>query len=280
MELQEHKLTDHEEHHDQAQGDGHFFGGVAQGVDVGAQNVCADGVIGHLIGQVIAGENTQHQHGHDGAHGTQGHQTEAVLLAAAVAQNMGDTHAQSHDEGHGDGAGGDAAGVKCHGKQGQIAVDRQHQGQGEQEHIEEHEDIGQALLENDLQNSNDQERTDAKTDGVDQQGAVHNSADLIGQNLQVRLRHGDQNTQDEADDQQQAQLALAGQAGTHMGAHGRHGQVCAQTEQTNAQNQQYGADRKGDQFNGREVEHGRQGQQIDDDRDGQGGNQRLQDLRF
>ena len=279
-ELQESHLAQQEEHHDHAQSDEDLLTGVHRGVQIGPQDVGADGVVGDRVGQVIACEDAQNENCQHGAHGAERNEAEAVVLAARIAQNTGDTDAQCHDEGHGDGAGGDAAGVEGHGQQVEVVVHRQQQSQGKQQHVEEHQDHVQALAEDDLQHRHHQECADAEADGVDQQRAVHDRADLTRQHLQVRLRDRDEHTQHEAHEQQQTQLTLLGQAGAHMGAHGGHGQVGAQIEQSDAQNQKHRTDGKGDELDGRKVEQGSQAHHIHQGGDGQSGDQSLQDLVF
>ena len=57
-------------------------------------------------------------------------------------------------------------------------------------------------------NGNHKESSNAQTNGVDQKRTIHHRADLGCQNLQIRLRDGDQHTQDKAYRQQQPELTL------------------------------------------------------------------------
>ena len=136
----------------------------------------------------------------------------------------------------------------------------------------------QGFLEHDLQNRHHQECAHTQADRIDQHGAVHNGADLIGQNLQVRLRNGDQHAQHKAHGQKQSQLPLLGKTGTHMGTHGGHGQVRAQTEQSDAQDQHHSTNGKGNQFRFRKIKQRGKRHQIHNGGDRQGGCQCLFDL--
>ena len=217
---------------------------MAGSVQERAQNVIADSVIRHLIGHIVGGENAQHQHRKNGAHAAQRHQAEGIFLTLFITQDAGNTNAQRHDKGHRNGSGGNTAGVKGHGKQFFIAADYQHQRQGKQKHIEEHQNTAQSSAEHDTKNRNDQKRTDADTYGIYQNRAVHHGGHLVGKHLQIRLGHGDQHTQDETHSQQQPQFLLTGKAGAYMGAHGGHGQVGSQVKKTDSKDQHHRSDGK------------------------------------
>ena len=205
-------------------------------IQEGTGNIGTDRVVRHRIGKLIPGENAQNHHRQHRANGTQGHKAEGILTAAAVAQNIGDTNAQSHNKGHRNGACGNAAGIKGHRQECAVSVDHQHQRKAEQQHIKQHENMGKGHPEHDFQDCQNQKRPHTHADTGNQHRAVHHRAHLIGQNLQVRLRNGNQHSQQKADAAQQPQLPLPGKSGTHMGSHGGHGQIRAHAEKADAQN--------------------------------------------
>ena len=215
-----------------------------------------------------------------GADGTQGNQTERIILAPVIAQNMGNTDTQRHDKRHGNGAGGNAAGIKGHGKQRFIAIDHQKQCHSKQKHVKQHQNCSQRFAEHDLQNGHHQECANTKAHGIHQQCAIHNGADLTRKDLQIRLRNGDQHTQHKADAQQQSQLFLFGKTGTYVTSHRCHSKVSAQVEQSDSENQHKCTYAECDQFRSRKLK-GKDRQQcnkVHDRGDRQGRNQRFDDF--
>ena len=136
------------------------------------------------------------------------------------------------------------------------------------------------FLEHDFHNRNYQECAHTQTNGINQQSTIHDRTDLIGQDLQIRFRNGNEHTKNNADTQQQTKLLLSGKAGTHMGSHGCHCQIRAHAEQSNTQNQHDCTHGKSNQFRGRQGKQRRHCQNIHNRCNGQGRYQCFQNLRF
>ena len=180
-----------------------------------------------------------------------------------VVADGADAHAQGHDKGHGHGAGGNAAGVKGDGPE----VRGHEHGQGEHHCIKPDEQIGQGNAQQDTQQSDDQEHAHAQGHGPDDD-IVFNGGDLAGQNLQVRLRYGDDHADQEADGHDDPHLLGAGDFLTHGFAQGDHGHLGAQGKQPHAHDQQKASHQEGHHGVVGHRGHG-EAQQQDDGRDGQ-----------
>ena len=59
-------------------------------------------------------EHSHNEHRHNGSHGAEGDEAEAVVLGAFAAPDGGNSDAEGENERDGDGSRGDAAGVKGH----------------------------------------------------------------------------------------------------------------------------------------------------------------------
>ena len=88
-----------------------------------------------------------------------------------------------------------------------------------------------------------QAQSNADRYGDDQYGGVDGGR-VGGQHRQVRLRNGDEGTQQEADGYDQPELAALGHAGAHVRADLRHGGIAAHGEQRHADNEHQRADEK------------------------------------
>ena len=157
----------------------------------GRQDPAAHAEVGHVVYQLPPGQDAQDQHRQHRPDGAQGHQAEAVFLAPPVAQNAGNAHAQGHKEGHRNGPRGHAAGIEGHRQHGELPPHRQQQRhrqngkgeQGEEQHVKQHQNLGQRPLEYDLQNRRHQKRAHADAHGVGQDRAVDDGPDLPRQHL-------------------------------------------------------------------------------------------------
>ena len=244
----------------------------------GSRHLLADGIIRNRIAEIAGRKDAQKEHRQHRPHRAQRHKAKGIFLDPPVAQHARNADAQRHDEGHRNGARGHAAGIKGHGQQRPAARFLQNKRQRKQEHVEQHEDLGQGHPEYDFQHRDHEERPHTQSGTDDQHRSVHDRADLICQDLQVRLRHSDEHPQQKAYTAQKPQFFLSGQSRAHQRPHGGHGKIRTQTEQANAQHQQHRAHRKGHKLCPRQVQNRGQCQQIHQRRNRERGNQRLPDF--
>ena len=182
-------------------------------------------------------EQGEDHHGQDGADGAQSHQAEAVLRGVGVAADGGDAQAQGHDEGDGHGAGGDASRVKGDGEK----VPGDKGGKGEHDQIEAHQETVQGDPEQDAQQGDDKEDPHPYGHRPDEHRVGH-AGDLGGQDLEVGLGHGDDDSNEEAYRHHDPQLAGAGHGRAYPLANGGHGLIGPQSEQPHPTDQQHRPD--------------------------------------
>ena len=103
-------------------------------------------------------------------------------------------------------------------------------------------------MEKNFDDAKKQKNADSDAHRQQQCGAVHHSAHLAGQHRKVGLGYGDEHAHQKADEEQHRQLAGFGQALADMLAHGSHGHIGTEVEETDAQNQQDGRTGKHAQF--------------------------------
>nr|WP_235379836.1 transposase [Pseudoflavonifractor phocaeensis] len=121
----------------------------------------------------------------------------------------------------------------------------------------------------DTQSGHGQE--DAHTYGhSDHQNLGVDGGDLLGQNLEIGLRHGAQHTQEEVDQHGKEQAAGPAQRHAHPVSHGDHGHVYAQRKKAHPQNEQHSAEEEQDQRAWFQRRNG-DGQNKDDGGDGKDG---------
>ena len=194
------------------------------------------GHLGH-VGEGIAGltriiEAAQHQHRQHRPHAAQRHETEAVVPGAFVAADAGQTDAHGHDERNGDRAGGHAAGVEGHRQEIRRDKKREH----DQPQIEAHQQHGQANLQQNAQDRQRQKDAHAHRHG-EHKHPVRNGGHLIGQHLQIGLRHRDDRAHQEADAQNDRQATAFRQFTADAFPHGGHGDLRAQLEESHPHNE-------------------------------------------
>ena len=229
--------------------------------------------VGHRHRRIAAAigliQKAQQQHRQNGADGAQRHQAEAVASGMLIVSDGTDAHAQSHDKRHGHGAGGNAAGVKGDGPE----IRGHEHGQGEHHCIKPDEQVRQRDTQQDTQQGDDQENAHAQGNGPDDD-IVLNSGHLAGQDLQIRLRHGDDDADEKTDAHDDPHLLGAGDLLTDGLAQGDHGHLRPQRKQAHAHDQQQTADQKRHHRVVGYRGHG-EAQQQHDGRDGQHRGQRL-----
>ena len=217
-------------------------------------------------------DDAEDEDGEDGADGAEGHKAEAVVRRVAVRTDGRDTDAQSHDEGNGHGTRGDAAGVKGYGKE----LLRHEGGQKEDGCIEDHQQPGERDAQQHAQEGHDEEEAHAHGHREDE-GHVGDGGHLVRKHLQIRLRDGDEEAQQEACPDDEEDVLAAGEHGTDPFAHRRHAHLRAQREEHDADDDHGRTQQKAEQDargNGGDAET----EDQHDGRDGQDGLKRLQQL--
>ena len=170
----------------------------------------------------------------------------------AVGTDGGHADAQRHNEWNGHGAGGHAAGIKSD-RQKLFGDER---GQNEDDAVEQHKEPRQRDAEEHPQKRHDEEQAHACRYRKDQ-GHVGDGGHLIGQHLQVRLRDGDEEAQQEADPDDEGQAPGLGEHGAHPLAHGGHAHLRAQRKEHDAHNDHGGAQQKAEQDAGGDGGNGK-----------------------
>ena len=186
-----------------------------------------------------------------------------------IVTDGGDAHAQGHDEGHRHGAGGDAAGIEGDGPE----VRRDLGGKAEDDEVKEDQQPGEGDAEEDAQQGDDEKDADAQGHGPDDD-VIGDGGHLLRPDLQVRLRHGDEHANEEAQEHDDGDLPGGGDLLAHVLAQGDHGHLGAQGEKAHAEDQQ---DAAHEERHHGVVGDGGQGEaeQGDDAHDGQNGDQGL-----
>ena len=229
--LQEQDLENQEEHHDGSKGNGHFQHIFGDGVEIRAAQLHGVEIcIGHGCGNLVAlplVEETQYQNGQNRTDRTQSHQTETVGLGIFVASDGCDTDAQRHNEGDGHRTGGHTAGVECHAEEAGIGESCQNKDDA----VEEQQQPAKLNAQQDAQHTQQQKEAYTYRHRQDQHSTV-DVGHIVGQHLQIRLGDGDDHAQQEADREDQQQLAGFGQLGTDVIAHRGHRRFCAVGEET------------------------------------------------
>ena len=183
--------------------------------------------------------DAHNEHSQHGPYAAQSHHAEAVVLGLLRGLVAGrHANAQGHDEGHGDGPGGDAAGVKGHCQK--FPGDKH----GKQEHPYVKDEQQVVQREPSLQGARygqHQKHPYPCRHGEDNHHVGH-GGHLVGQDLQVRLRHGDEGPDEEhqRDDGPKGAFSQADHFAAYPVSHGHHGHIGAQREKAHAHNQQNG----------------------------------------
>ena len=235
--MQLHDLEEKEEHQNGTQGHRHLLQIGGQGGEkeqAQLPGVLRDGDGGVLIGtRPRAVDDAQDEHRQDGAHRAQGHQAETVAFRVAVAADGGHAGAQSHNKGDGHGSGGDAAGVEGHRQK----LRWNKGGQEKDQNIKADEQMGEVNPQQHAQHGDHQEQTDAHGHR-ENEGHVGYPRYLLSQDLEVGLRHGDEDAHHQAHQHHHPNLSRPGDGGTHMAADGDHGHVRPQSKETHADDEQ------------------------------------------
>ena len=238
-----HQLEQHQKHRDGGQRLGRLREVLRQRVHIGAEHLHRVlGVGHHRIGigaAVRLVQKSQQQHGDDGADGAQRHQAKAVAPRLLVAADGADAHAQRHNERHGHGPCGDAAGVEGH----RPEVRRHEHGKAEHQYVEPDQQPPQLDTQQDTQQGDDQKHADAHSHRPDND-VVLNGGHLIGQHLQIRLRHSDDNADEEADAHDDPYLLGAGDLAAHRLSQRDHGHLRPKCEKPHAADEQHTAQQK------------------------------------
>ena len=260
-------LENQEEGEDGQQGHCHFLHIGGELSHIGPTERHRIGQLGRL--EKIHGDGgdgikeAQHLHGQDRADGAERDQTEAVGLGVFVGADGGHADAQRHDKGHGHRPCGDAAGVKGHGVHGGGNDQNQHKGQT----VDDQQQRPQGDGEEDAQHAQGQEQAHAHGHRQDQNGGV-DCGHALGQHLQIRLGHADGGAQQKAHQNDQPELAGAGELGADGTADPGHGHLGPQGEKPHPDDQEERAEQKG-QKQPVAHRHKDQAQQRHDQRDGQ-----------
>ena len=235
--LRRQQLEDQEEARNRRQGQENFLEIFRQRMGIGPEHLHGVLGVGHRHRRIAAAvgliQKAQQQHRQNGADGAQRHQAEAVASGMLIVSDGTDAHAQSHDKRHGHGAGGNAAGVKGDGPE----IRGHEHGQGEHHCIKPDEQVRQRDTQQDTQQGDDQENAHAQGNGPDD-NIVLNSGHLAGQDLQIRLRHGDDDADQKADGHDDPHLFGSGDLLTYRLTQWDHGHLRTQSKQPHTHDQQ------------------------------------------
>ena len=227
-----------------------------------------EGGVGHFGGII---EQPQDHNSQDRPYAANGHNAEIVVV---LAFDAGKARPQGHDEGDGDGAGGDAAGIEGHRQK--FIGDKD----GKQEHQAVQHDQGVLEGKPQPRPQHGQDQEDPHPGGHSQDdGQVRHRRNLPGQHLQIRLRDGHREANEEKDEHSRRDFRGTAQLAAHLLPHGHHGHVRAQGEEPHAQNQQGGSQQEKHQGADGHRSQG-EGQQQDDDGDGEDRRNGLQNFFF
>ena len=263
-ELENEDLQNGKEGHDQSQSDAHLFDGMQDLFEKSPAKTTFDGVVRYLVGNISADGDTQKHNGQNGANRAHGDQTEGIFADVLSANGSGNTNTQRHNEGHGDRACRYTARIKGHGQKSAVPYRDYNSSQSEQGHVEVEQHGGQGLVAYHFHHGKQQEQANAHADSHDEQRTVEHVADLIGQNRQIGLCHGNEQAHEEAYTQQEEHFFGFGQACTGVLTHGGHSHICAHAEQPNAQNEEYGRDQENADLQSRKMYQRSQIEQADD----------------
>ena len=108
-------------------------------------------------------ENTEQEYHGNRSDAAEGDQTETVARTVLVTSRGGETNTDGHNKRNGHRTCRHTAGVKCDCDE----ISRRRKGEQKQCGIEDTQQQGEAQLENDTQNSDDQKDTDAESDRPD-----------------------------------------------------------------------------------------------------------------
>ena len=237
-----HELKENEKRYDGRNGAQHFQRICTQSPTVRRESAARGFRHKHGFHLVLAAfrliNDAENHHGENGTDTAQRHQTEAVVAALFAASHGGDAHAQRHDEGNRDGTRRDAARIK--GNRPEALGDEQER-HGEQGGVKNRQQNGQADAEHDAQHGDRQKDPHAHGNGDDEHHIFY-IAHLLRQNLQIRLRHRDDDADDKADKGDQPDLFALRESGAHLLPDDEHGHIRAEREQRRSHNQQQHAD--------------------------------------
>ena len=181
-------------------------------------------------------QQSKDQHRDDRPDRAQRHQAEAVAPCLLVASHGAHAHAQCHDERHRHGSSGHASGVKSH----RPEIRRHEHRQTEYDGIKPDQQPPQLDTQHDTQQGDDQEHTHAHRHGPDDH-VVLNGRYLVGQHLQIRLRHGNDHADEEAHHRDDPHLLSPCDLGAYRLSQRDHGHLRPQREQSHAGDQHHAA---------------------------------------
>ena len=208
-----------------------------------------DRVVGGFGWMIEDAEQHDHQNRSDAA---ERDETEAVIRVVPGAQNGRKADAEGHDKGNGHGSCGDAAGIKGNGKK----IIRNKDRQKEQQKVENRQHTAERNPVQNAQNRNRGKNTYACSDRPDED-RIGNGSDLIGKDLQIRLRDGDDCTHEKTDQKNEWLALAADNSAADSLTERRHGEFSTQLEQSHSKDQQEGAGQKqrdGADFHGNQCE--------------------------
>ena len=135
-------------------------------------------------------DHAQKQNCQNGTDGTQCHQTKTVICRMPVTSNGRDTDSKCHDKRNRHRSSGDSAGVKCHREK----TFRRKNCQKKDNRIEHNQQRGKGNCEKNTHQRNHKKNPYTDCYGHNQHHIRHRG-NLFCQNLQIRFRYGDDESQ-------------------------------------------------------------------------------------